>query len=317
MKDYFKFNLKAQKLLSVWITFLVLFMVPYVYLIVRTKDFIDPHHPLSILGFYGIIILLLIIAYAIIFYLIKLTIEGVEFKGNQFEFEGTFGDFMGQLILGLFLTIITLGIYSPWFITRIHKFFVDNTSHDSNELNFEGSAGKLFKILFFTTFLPIMALMIGMIYVGFKGYHTNPTAYGMSTNLITFLILIPYMYYFYKWVVNVTYKAYTISWETSFWHSCGKILLEVFLSVITLGIYYPYAILRLYQYFVGKTFAVSETSKKGFGYDLEAREDFLFVWGQLLLTIITLGIYYPWAFCKVSSRILGKTYTQELAEEIA
>ena len=117
-------------------------------------------------------------------------------------------------------------------------------------------------------------------------------------------------------MVNVKFRNYTISWETTFWNSIGKILLEIFLSIITVGIYYPYARLRLYKYFMDRTVAESETGKKGFGYEIEARKDFLFLWGQLLLTIITMGIYYPWACCKVTSRILSKTYTEQIVKVI-
>ena len=315
MKDYFTFNLKAQKLLSVWIAFLVVFMIPYVYILVYIKDFIDPHRPVSIFEFYGILFVLFIIAYSIIFYMVKMTIEGIEYKENHFVFDGTFGQYIGKLILGLFLTVITLGIYSPWFITNIHKFFVNNTSHESNKLEFEGTAGKLFKILLFTTFLPLLALIIVMVVLQLKNGQSDTTTMNYFINVLTLFIMIPYMYYFYKWLVNLKFKEYAIRWETGFWNSCGKILLEIFLSIITIGIFYPLAILRLYQYFLDRTFAVSENRKKGFGYELEAGNDFLFIWGQLLLSIVTLGIYYPWAYCRINSRILSKTYSEQMAVE--
>ena len=314
MKDYFKFNLKAEKLLPVWLTFMVLIVVPYVLLIVKAKDLIIPHQTSLLFGFYGILILIMTMAYAIVFYLIKLSIEGVEYKGQSFVFSGTFGQFMGKFLLGLFLSIITLGIYSPWFITNIHKFFIDNTSHDSNKLQFAGTGGKLFLILLLTIFLPMIVLMTILVSVQLKNGFTDPKQFSIYTNLFTAIVMTPYMYYVYKWMVNVRFRGYAIRWETSFWNSCGKILLEIFLSVITIGIYYPYAGLRLYKYFMERTVAVSESIKKGFGYELEAGPDFLFLWGQLLLTIITLGIYYPWAYCKISERILSKTYTEQLAE---
>ena len=313
MKDYFKFNLKAQKLLPLWLTTNVLFIVPYVFLTLKVKDLIRPGHSHGFIEYFGILLLLMIIAYAILFFMVKLIIEGIEFKGKSFVFDGTFGQFIAKFLAGLFLSIITLGIYSPWFISSIQKFYVDNTSHDSNKLEFAGTAGKLFKIMFFATFLPIIILSIVMAFIRIKtGYH-NPS-FSIYTNLITLFILIPYTYYIYKWKVNVRFRDYAIRWETDFWHSCGKILLEVFLTIITVGIYYPYAILRLYKYFIEKTVAVSENATKGFGFDLEAREDFFFLWGQLLLTIITIGIYYPWACCRITSRILGKTYTEQLSE---
>jgi uncharacterized membrane protein YjgN (DUF898 family) len=49
-----------------------------------------------------------------------------------------------------------------------------------------------------------------------------------------------------------------------------------------------------------------------FGYDIDQLNDFKMIWVQILLTVITLGIYYPWAFCKVSQRVLGKSYIEEI-----
>jgi len=76
------------------------------------------------------------------------------------------------------------------------------------------------------------------------------------------------------------------------------------------GIYGPLATLRLYKYFAEKTVAISTEKSLGFGYDIDQLHDFLFIWGQMLLTFITLGIYLPWAFCNVGSRVMGKTYLQ-------
>ena len=120
------------------------------------------------------------------------------------------------------------------------------------------------------------------------------------------------MYFVYKWMVDVTFKSYQITWETNVWQSLGKIFVEIMLSIITLGIYAPLASLKLYKYFAEKTVAISDNSTKTFGYDIEPLDDFLFIWGQTLLAIVTLGIYYPWAFCKVRSRILSKTFVEEV-----
>ena len=127
-----------------------------------------------------------------------------------------------------------------------------------------------------------------------------------------FLMIIPYIYYASKWKINFNYKSYNIQWETTFWNSTAKIALEILFSMITLGIYTPLAVLKLYKYFAEHTIAKSETHSKRFGCDIESGNDFLFLWGQLLLGIITLGIYYPWAFCKISERILGKTFSEDI-----
>jgi uncharacterized membrane protein YjgN (DUF898 family) len=92
--------------------------------------------------------------------------------------------------------------------------------------------------------------------------------------------------------------------------------LEIFLSIITIGIYYPMAMIKLYKYFTDKTVARSAERSLIFGYDIETTDDFLMIWGQTLLTIVTLGIYFPWALCKIGNRIIGKTYMFE-AEHVS
>jgi len=69
----------------------------------------------------------------------------------------------------------------------------------------------------------------------------------------------------------------------------------------------------LYKYFADKTLAISDERTLKFGYDINQKEDFLFIGKHTLLTIITLGLYYPWAFCEITNRIVSRTY---LVEEI-
>ena len=139
----------------------------------------------------------------------------------------------------------------------------------------------------------------------------EPPQMAMIRQLVILPFIIPYMYLVYKWHFNIDYKDLHISWNTSFWNSCGKIAIELILSMITLGIYTPLAWVRLYKYFADRTTAIGTDRKYKFGYDIDQKSDFLFIWGQILLTIITLGIYYPWALCSVGKRLLSKTYLQE------
>ena len=65
-----------------------------------------------------------------------------------------------------------------------------------------------------------------------------------------------------------------------------------------------------YRYFMHKTVAQSPEQVKHFGYELESSKDFFFIWGQSLLILVTLGIYFPWAVSKIGSRVLEKTYLE-------
>ena len=175
-----------------------------------------------------------------------------------------------------------------------------------------GKGVQLLKIALLYYILPLIiaSIVIG-IFFGRGSEHA--LLKNTVTQITTLFIAIPFMYLRYKWMVNVKYKDYLIQWDTEFWSSCKTILLQVFLTVITFGIYYPLALVKLYKYFAEKTVANSDKGTKKFGYDIEVQDDFLFIWGQWLLTIITLGIYYPWGFCKIADRILSKTYLEEVA----
>lgn len=272
-------------------------------------------HPeeISSLLIFPIMALLYLIAISLTYFISKITIDKISYKGKTVLFKGKFGKYLGIVFLDFFLTIITLGIYMAWFINDLHRFYIDNSSYDSNDFKFHGKGEKLFVILLLTLFIPIMIFAIVMAIYMIK----SPDKVSVITilyQLFMAIIMIPYMYLFYKWMVNVTYKDYHISWNTTFWNSCGKIALEMILTIITIGIYSPLAGVRLYHYFAAKTMVVSTERKLKFGYDIDSLNDFLMIWGQLLLTIITMGIYYPWAFSKIGNRILSKTYLEIVSE---
>ena len=320
MKKYFDFTLTGKKFLPIWLIFYILIIVPYVIYMIMMRDTAEPENTqlFAQLMIFGV----MIVGYLIYFFIIKITIEHVNFNNSQLNFNGKFLTYLGKILLGLLLSIITLFIYLPWFIRDITRFFVNKSSLDGEKFDFKGKGSTLFLIL-------LLSMLIPMILLAFLG---SKLLIAISPNLAhdfirmmnessfhklifqgaLMIFLIPYMYLVYKWMVNVKYKGYHIKWKTKFLQSCGKILVEIFLGVITLGIYMPLAYLKLYKYFSERTIAEKDTSSLQFGYELDSKNDFLFIWGQILLTIVTLGIYYPWAYSKIGKRVLSKTYVTEI-----
>lgn len=47
---------------------------------------------------------------------------------------------------------------------------------------------------------------------------------------------------------------------------------------------------------------------------MQPGRNYLFVLGQLLLTVVTLGLYFPWAYARVASLLVGRSYV-EVQEE--
>jgi uncharacterized membrane protein YjgN (DUF898 family) len=313
MKNYFDFQLNGRKLFPLWMIFYVIVLIPYVFMIFKLQSFkhIEPGTKPSF-GFLFLMIPIFLGAMVWSFYFIKLVIENIGLNERNIECNFRIGKFIGLICLGMFLSIITLGIYSPWFMRDLQRFFVDNSSYKGNNFSFSGKGIALFLIITLTVWIPVILLVVVMM-VYFRGQLTNPTStFKVMQQLIMQIMLIPYIYFVYKWAVNFNYREYQIRWNTRFWPSIGKILLEIALSIITFGIYLPLAFLRLYAYFSERTGSnIVDNQSIKFGYDLEGWKDFTFVWGQTLLSIITLGIYYPWAFSKIGQRVLGKTYMEK------
>jgi len=308
MKNYFDFTLTGKKLFPVWILMIVLLLVPYGIMLYNAKE-IQPGE-IPDMWFFISPVVLCLVAFVLTFYITKLMIESLVYNDREIVFKGTFGEYMVKVLLGFFLSIITLGIYMPWFIKDITGFFVDNSSCDSDSFRFKGKGGKLFVILTLSLVLPIILITIIKVLYFLNDPGQLPRQ-SILAQFIATILMIPYMYLVYKWVVNVSYKDYIIRWETNFWDSCWKIAVEIVLSFITVGIYFPMAVIKLYKYFIDRTIAISEERRLNFGYDIEKSKDFLFLWGQILLIIITLSIYYPWAISKIGKRILNKTYVTD------
>jgi uncharacterized membrane protein YjgN (DUF898 family) len=329
MKNYFKFSLTSNKIFPVWIAYMVLFLIPYIFVQYKIQGLKaqsqDPQASLemagSLLKWYSVMVILILIEYGILFFFTKLAIGAIQFKEKSFVFGGELGEFLKVLIPGFLLTIITIGIYSPWYMRNLLEFYSEKTSYNQHKFEFKGEGSDLFLIILFTMIIPMVFLffivMILAFIVGFRGLSTtaDPTTITMYAALVVFIIAllaIPYVYYSNKWKINFKIKNYSIQWETSFWDSATKIAVEILLSLITIGIYAPLALLRLFKYFGERTVVKSPETAKKFGYDLEAKKDFVFIWKQILLTIITIGMYYPKAICNVGSQIIDKVYIEEI-----
>jgi len=308
MKNYFDFTLTGKKFLPLWLVFWFLVVLPYGFSVKMLTD-VDKGGSSSHLYSF-LLVGVMIVALFISFFIIKITIEGVNYSSRQVRFECKFGTYLGKSALGVFLSIITLTIYMAWFIKDITRFFINKSSLNDSNFEFHGKGGKLFLLLLVSLYLPIILLsvVIRILSININQNFIHSYIY----QVVTMIILIPYLYLLYKWMVNISFKEYQLKWQTEIGPSCVKIGIEMLLIIVTLGIYMPLGYLKLYKYFAEKTIAESEDKTLRFGFELDAKGDFLFIWGQLLLTLVTVGIYYPWAYSKIGKRILGKTYIENI-----
>lgn len=311
MKRNFDFTLSGKKFLPLFILIYLFVGVPYIFSAIQLNKMGDDIT--SYLPFAGVY-LSLFAAMILYYFIIRLFIKHTLLDNEAFTFDGTFGKFIGKLLLGLLLSIVTVSIYMPWFIRDMMKYFAQNTQYKGKSLDFNGKGWRLLIIMLC---IIIPAFLFGMITaMRPELLEGSPIVSSIVAMTVFLLILIPYYYFVYRWMVDFAYDEKEIKWNTKFGPSVGKLFLEIFLSIITVGIYMPAAYLKLFKYFVDRTVTYDEENKivKRFSFELETIPDFLFLWGQTLLCIVTLGIYYPWAICNIATKFSQRTAIEDVEE---
>lgn len=147
------------------------------------------------------------------------------------SFEATGGELFVQLLVGQLLTMITFGIYAPWFICKLNKLILSRMSVLENEqpvgtFDFEGQGGELF-----------VTYLVGM--------------------LLTMITAGIYMPWFLVKILRFNAEATRVSYQGrmfggSFHGSGGEFfvtyLVGALLTGITLGIYAPWFMVKLWQF---------------------------------------------------------------------
>ena len=342
MKSYLNFTLKGGQLLPVWIAFFFFFLIPlYLFfdgLIDLTAEEVSANGPSKLFFLYLVIVLAMVFTF--VFYNAKLVIQNLEYKGMKVICNYHVGRYIGIIISGIVLSIVTLGIYIPWLIKNMHRFFTNGTSYNSHKFAFKGNGKSLFLIMTFTIFIPF--LVVGFVVFTIMKSEIEIWIY----QVIVISILVVLIYLTFNWMTNIRYVNYLIKldigfftaiwkigielvlagifvlifrWLTlvsdvllsnaDFFPTPGKIVIELILAVFTAGFYFPMAFIRLYRYFTAHTKSnVVDEKQISMGYDGDQLADFLFIWGQILMTVITFGIYYPWAFSRITHRVLTQTF---------
>jgi uncharacterized membrane protein YjgN (DUF898 family) len=320
MKRSFDFTLEGRKLFPLFIAFWIPFLILEVVLSRQNMRMgasagFGEAAP-SLLGSLGIF--LLSVLFQIPF--MRRLVPAVSYDGNPFGFKGSIGRYFGLNLLGLFLSIITAGIYYPWYMTRITRYLVGETSYREAPLRFEGKGGRLFVIVLLTLLLPVIAVSVLVAVTTIRWGDISHAFYNPAQVLLFVLMalillgfLSAYFYGVYRWLfTNLRYEDHALRWNTEFWSSVAYIWVQALLSLITVGIYAPAAYIRLYRYFTNRT--VIDRAEQPFGklaFEGQVGKGFGLLWGQGLLSLITAGIYIPWAVARVGKWYLSNTSLME------
>jgi len=263
--------------------------------------------------------LLIVIQAAFSVILMKIAYAAISAGGKPFSFTGEIGQYVKINILGFLLCLVTLGFYIPVFARKVTAYVVEHSSYDGEKARFLSRTGKLYKYYVLALLLPVIAIIVVFALILVSTSLTTSSSVADSAGgivlalyLVLFIALIPFIYLAYKWMVNIGWKSFTITWDTQFWASCAFLLGQLLLSVVTFGIYWPAAVISVYRYFAEKTIISENGAEKSrLGFEGKTGKGFALLWGQTLLTVITCGIYLPWAYANCLRYFVNATVVRE------
>lgn len=271
-------------------------------------------------------VLLTLVQAAFTITLSRIALPLIAFRGKQFSFNGSAGEYVSLHLVCILLSLITFGFYLPWYYTRTMQYYVSHISYDGEAAKFEGRPGKLMKYYVLGLILPLLVLFIvfGVLLSTAIMYQTNNYPENAEklfflvgvVYIVFFILIIPFMYNLYKWFINISWKNLRFYWKTEFWGSFFFLVGQLLLSLVTLGIYLPAAILAIYKYFIDRTVIDRDGQPAGRFEFARERGGFAFLWGQILLSIVTVGIYLPWAYANILRYVLSHVTVDETPAEL-
>ena len=162
----------------------------------------------------------------------------------SFEFRGDGAEYFKIWIVNIFLTLITLGIYSAWATVRNNRYFYGNTFVDGTSFSYLAKPLQILKGR-------IIAVIVFALFVGLAG--AFPIA-----GAILYLVLgfaAPYIYnqsLAFK-MRNTSYKNIQFRFNGDYGEAFGVLVIWPFLGLISLGLFYPFVLLKMHQYRMNQT----------------------------------------------------------------
>lgn len=250
----------------------------------------------------------------------NLPISPVKTKSiTSLEFTGNTGDLYILYLKNIILTIITCGLYHPWAKTNIRKFTLSHLKLQGDFFDFVGTGKEVFIatlkfIVGMALFCFVVNISCAMTEVAIS-WMMHPDQASQIVGLIKLLLLLPmfYLYIFFLFYGGQKYLLSRIRFRNipfSFDSLDDKKLREIFFKIILKSL------LTLYLYsfcipnlFYGITINSLSYGDKKFSYKGVNDDFFLSVClKSLIFSVITLGLYLPWAFINSLKFKINNTY---------
>ncbi len=209
--------------------------------------------------------------------------------GLPFDFRGEGKELFGLYFVNMLKTILTLGVYRFWAKTKVRQYLWANTVFAGDSFSYHGTGKELFRgfLKFFGMLIPVVAAMMALqIYGGESGRALGGLLPLLFWPLIPVLMVGAWRYR----LSRTAWRGIRFSFRGERMQAMKIYLKGGFLTVITLGLYWPYfrmqaeTFWRENSWFGDLKGEFTGDAKEVFGKYLLA----------IFLSIITLGVYWVW-----------------------
>jgi len=294
MKKYFSFDINPLKLLPLVFCSIILQAINYY----NTKN-LSPYTDGNYTNYLLLQAIIILANIPITYFIIRIYITGYLVDEKRVHFKGKLLTFIAYQIGYGLLSIFSMGLALPYYIKKINSFYINNTSVNDTSFKFNGTASSLFSLMILFLFLPLITTFI-LVY-------NKLIPAGVCTGF-TYLGVFIFTVYLTRWLININYSGYTIKLNSTLTQDLFHCLIFIVVTICSLGLLFPFVAIWLYKYYINNLVAYKdEVEVVSFFEEFDILKDGGYLLGQILLTLITLGIYSPWATNNIGKRLVSKT----------
>lgn len=325
MRRYLNFGLSARKVIfPMWgimlipiVASLLLGLTDGVLDIASGATIVNGHFVLFVLAVVAIAWLAMVGRMALALPFVQTTLRAASLEQESVETEYDKRAYMRMVAVGSLLSIITCGLYAPWFLVRVVRFFASGASYSRRLFGFRARPMALFATVTLAYVLPLVLMMTLLMAVWSPGLvdilgEPQLKPLFIIGDVIFVIVCVVWLsllcVLLTRWMLNMNIGDRAIVNDISVSKATLYVFGQMIVTVLTLGLYAPMMELRTMQYFASTVTVGEGRQAERFGMVLRSWRDWAYVWGQLLLVIITLGIYMPWYYTKILNRFIPRLY---------
>jgi uncharacterized membrane protein YjgN (DUF898 family) len=169
------------------------------------------------------------------------------YKNIQFRFKGSYGQAFMIIYVWPIIGMLTLGILYPLALLKANQYIVRNSSYGTSNFDFDATF-KDFGIIFLIAIGILMVILIP-----FSIFSTTNPGVAAALTLPLLLVYLGVFIYFNVAVINLYYRSTTLldhkfNASLSMAGFTKVLLINLLLTVLTLGLYMPAAKVRMTRY---------------------------------------------------------------------